>query len=507
MQAIGADANYWDAHFVLCADIDLGDYDGVDGRARFNIIGSNSPYFVGVFDGNGHAIYNFTYNTGRNVDNIGLFGVVWGYSGEVKNIGLIDATVNAGTSEGVGSLVGVLFRGRMENCYSRDYTVTGDRLVGGLVGWAWQDPTMLNCYTTGTVIGRDTVGGLVGGNDAWLEKSYANTEVIGESLVGGLVGTNSFIIKNCYARGHVSGVYHDLGGLIGLQHTPIYNKPQVLYSYSSCRVSAMPDCINVGAFVGRSYASVASCFWDREVNPHVNGIGNKYDPNAIGETTTNMQIESTFTDVGWDFETPIWTICEGRDYPRLWWQVDLLVDIDIDELWMYQSLPGQTSSTLTVSALSIGDPMSNSSYSYAWEVVLPGDVSLVPVTVDGGGAGDGYWTFAARGCDEPGGLSDSGQRFTVRVTVTGDDYGNTGQAEAEFGIALLGDVNNDGIINVADRSIANAFWRLGSVGTYTLRDCDVNSDGIVNVADRSIANAVWRGILGQNSVSGPCPLR
>ena len=73
--------------------------------------------------------------------------------------------------------------------------------------------------------------------------------------------------------------------------------------------------------------------------------------------------------------------------------------------------------------------------------MLPGDVSLVPTTAAGGGAGDVYWTFAARGCDEPGGLSDSGQVFTVRVTVTGDDYGNTGQAEAEFGIALLCSVN------------------------------------------------------------------
>ena len=219
-----------------------------------------------------------------------------------------------------------------------------------------------------------------------------------------------------------------------------------------------------------------------------------------------MQMESTFTAVGWDF-VYTWDIREGTNYPQLAWEVVLLADIDMDEFWMYQGLPGQSNSDLTASVSVTDDPWGNSSYSYAWEIVPPGDVTLAPVTVDGGGAGDAYWAFAARGCDEPGGLSDSGQVFTVRVTITGDDYGNTGQAEAEFGIALLGDVNNDGIINVADRSIANAFWRLGSVGAYTLRDCDVNSDGIVNVADRSIANAVWRGILGQNSVSSPCPLR
>jgi hypothetical protein len=35
------------------------------------------------------------------------------------------------------------------------------------------------------------------------------------------------------------------------------------------------------------------------------------------------------------------------------------------------------------------------------------------------------------GCLGMVGLSDSGQTFTVRVTVTEDDYGNTGQAEGK----------------------------------------------------------------------------
>ncbi|HIJ72234.1 MAG TPA: hypothetical protein HPP87_12895, partial [Planctomycetes bacterium] len=56
-------------------------------------------------------------------------------------------------------------------------------------------------------------------------------------------------------------------------------------------------------------------------------------------------------------------------------------------------------------------------------------------------------------------------------------------------------------------SIINAFWRTGSAGGFTLRDCDLNCDGSVTVVDRSIANAVWRGQLGQNSVTSPCPLR
>ncbi|UCC22634.1 MAG: hypothetical protein JSW23_00750, partial [Planctomycetota bacterium] len=38
MQAIGANPGYWDAHFLLCADIDLGGYTGTS----YNIIGYDS---------------------------------------------------------------------------------------------------------------------------------------------------------------------------------------------------------------------------------------------------------------------------------------------------------------------------------------------------------------------------------------------------------------------------------------------------------------------------------
>jgi len=184
------------------------------------------------------------------------------------------------------------------------------------------------------------------------------------------------------------------------------------------------------------------------------------------------------------------------------------VDLTLDNLWMYQNLPGATGCGLTASVSITNDPMGNTSYTYEWEFILPSDVSIAPTTVAGGGIDDPNWTFAARGCDEPNGISDSGEPFTVKVTVTGDDHGNVGIAEVEFGIALLGDVNNDTVINAADRGIINAFWRRGPpIGPFTLRDCDINCDGVCNAADRGIANAIWRGVLCQNSVSTPCPLR
>ena len=188
-------------------------------------------------------------------------------------------------------------------------------------------------------------------------------------------------------------------------------------------------------------------------------------------------------------------------------QISLYADLTLDDTWMYQNLGGSTNANLTANVSITDDPYGNSSYSYTWEFILPDDVSVEPSTVSGGGTGDVSWNFAAPNVNQPQGLSDSGQAITVIVTVTGNDFSNTGQAEAQFGIALLGDVNNDRVVNVADRSIINAFWRLGAAGSFTFTDCNINCDTAVNVADRSIANAVWRGVLGQNSVSEPCPFR
>jgi hypothetical protein len=552
MQAIGTNPGDWDEHFMLMTDIDLGAYTGT----AFNMIGSWGTPFSGVFDGNNHTISNFTYSSSGGSD-VGLFIYV---DGEIRNLGLAGVNVDGG-SDSVGALVTFL-DGSVSDCWVQGGNVSGGHSAGGLAGDCWDgvmsncqaevnvsgvwgvggiaglvafgsvsnchsacsvsasdseagvlvgevggaSGTVSHCSTTGTVtVGNRSAGGLVGSNRGMVCYCYSTSSATGDNEIGGLVGRHLGVISNCYAMGEASG-NSQVGGLVGLYWDTDSNDGDIINSYSVGSVSGG----SVGGLVGYNIddsGSVTNSFWD------VNSSGVGVSDGGAPKTTAEMQTQSTFTSAGWDFvgevingANDIW-YCDEPNYPQLAWEVALSASIDMDETWMYQSVAGQSNSDLTASVSVTDDPMGNSTYSYAWEIVLAGDVNLAPVTVDGGGAGDAYWTFAARGCDEPGSLSDSGQTFTVRVTVTGDDYGNTGQAEGQFGIALLGDINNDGVVNVADRSIANAFWRAGSAGPYMLRDCDVNCDGVVNVADRSIANAVWRGLLGQNAVSTPCPLR
>ena len=355
MNEIGANAGDFDKHFKLMADIDLAPYTSTD----FNIIGTDyRDAFTGVFDGNGHTISNFSYIP-ADANNIGLFGFVSGENSEIKDLGLIDPDVDAGTEDYVGSLVGYLHRGTITNCYAQGGRVSGNDWVGGLVGNNSQDGTITNCYATGSVSGSGTesyqgVGGLVGYNGGAITKCYSTGKVSGISHVAGLVGMNYVaIITDCYATGSVSG-YLYVGGLVARNYwgtiTNCYAMGAVtgdervggLAGWNSHGTitncystgSVLGTGWSIGGLVGLNFAGMVTySFWDIERSVRVNMCGNQAEGgygcnNANGKTQAEMQTAGTFLEAGWDFmgETEngtedIWWILESQDYPRLTWEL------------------------------------------------------------------------------------------------------------------------------------------------------------------------------------------
>ncbi|MHC4719326.1 MAG: GEVED domain-containing protein, partial [Planctomycetota bacterium] len=216
MQAIGAAPNDWDNHFRLMADIDIGGYTGTS----FNIIGNDSDPFTGVLDGNGHTISNLTYSS-TGIDYVGLFGYVSDPNAMIKDVGLIDVNINAGTGFDVGSLAGVVLDSTISHCYCEGGSVSGNQAVGGLVGGCSGD--VFHCYSTALVTGVNAAGGLAGATvKGETSNCYSSGDVSGNGDVGGLVGWNQrgeWIggpgkISNCYAVGNVSG-NSGVGGLVG----------------------------------------------------------------------------------------------------------------------------------------------------------------------------------------------------------------------------------------------------------------------------------------------------
>ncbi|MGB2808044.1 MAG: GLUG motif-containing protein [Sedimentisphaerales bacterium] len=304
MNAIGADATWPNdlyKCFRLMADIDLSGYTG----ASFNIIGTSwNKAFGGTFDGNGRTISNFTY-TSTDKDNIGLFGNVRGENAEIKNLGLINPNVDAGTGNSVGSLVGKFWSGNITNCYAEGASVSGNDNVGGLVGR--NGGTISNCSSTSTVIGTNLVGGLVGGNAGTITNCFSTGSVEGNTAVGGLVGNNghSSTITNCYSTASVSGDKY-IGGLVG--YNGFYRT--IANCYSTGSVSGN---YRVGGLVGGNYdGEVIASFWDIETSGQTTSAG------GMGKTTAEMQTANTFTR-WWGCE-PVWTIDESIDYPRLVWE-------------------------------------------------------------------------------------------------------------------------------------------------------------------------------------------
>ena len=379
MNAIGVNPSHWGKHFKLMNNIDLSDYTGAD----FNIIGSGwDDPFTGVFDGNGYKIYNFSYGPIASDSYVGIFGMVGkvnGANGEIKNLGLINPNIDVGAFM-TGALAGRLVLGVMSGCYVQGGSVTGDDFVGGLVGGSgFINAELINCYANTIVTGDSAIGGLVGMNNGTVSDCYATGNVVGNSDTGGLVGDNkehSLIshsyalgiiqgandsgglagrnwggtISNCYATGNVSGDdgtgglvgknagangftatitnsyaagdvtgYYNAGGLVG-SHAGFIDPAEITNCYCVGYVSGDT---NVGGLIGGNIAgSVVDSFWNKTTSGQPGSAG------GTGKITSEMQMESTFTSVGWDFVGEddngteyIWRLCvDGTDYPRLSWQ-------------------------------------------------------------------------------------------------------------------------------------------------------------------------------------------
>jgi len=312
----------WDKYFVLVNDIDLEGYKDM----QFNMIGACRPSFMGVFDGDGHTIRNFSWRCELGRENVGLFSTV---DGQVKNLGI--ENVNISTPYGYsGGLAGRNDHGIITNCH-----VTGRLVVwggGGLVGQNWG--RIDSCYAAVEIVGLlggIPVGGLVGLHldNGRISRSYSAGRVPSGRTAGGLVGSaiGNTIIENCYSTCSVSDVWEMGGGLVGVAGWNQGDSVLIKNCYSTGAVRATGNA-PIGGLVGVSLyqPTITGCFWDTQTS------GLSKSAAGTGRTTVQMKMMSTFTDAGWDFvgsdtdgTMDIWTQCEGKSYPRLAWEGDACV--------------------------------------------------------------------------------------------------------------------------------------------------------------------------------------
>jgi len=300
----------WNRHFVLAADIDL-----THRIYRRAVIDS----FEGTFDGKGHCIRGMVIQRPEPVPGpVGLFGTI-AEGALVRNRplqGAARASQGDRSVDARGLLAGEN-HGHVERCLvSGRIGVDGGR-VGGLAGL--NTGQVLDSQARGaTWASRDDVGGLVGDNQGPIQGCCARqVDVYGYSRVGGLAGSNHgdlARIQACYAQGTVQASYYPAGGLLGENGAGVsvqlarFEAGGVSDCYAACSVVARTG---AGGCIGHAYpfTSQTGCFFLAAES----GGG---PDNGLGMPLTPAQMTQQTSFVGWDFENT-WTICEGRDYPRV----------------------------------------------------------------------------------------------------------------------------------------------------------------------------------------------
>ena len=205
--------------------------------------------------------------TGSNIRNSGFIG---GYASGVNFVNISNCTVASGVTIGygmdeyyasgfpatTGSFAGD-FNGNMTNCSSAA-TVMGRKSVGGLVGRKGQSmgPCVIkNCSFTGKVVSEGNAGGILGSgyNDSTapnspcvtIEDCKCSGDITGKDWVGGILGREGDInqcwgngiggIQNNAFTGKVHGPQGKTGGIIGYMSS--LNKNNIIsnnYYASGC---------------------------------------------------------------------------------------------------------------------------------------------------------------------------------------------------------------------------------------------------------------------------------
>ncbi len=259
------------------------------------------PTFGGVFYGQEYTISGWNVEFERSV--VGFFRYTQPGS-LVDGLHLEGVIQPEGSSTIVGTIAGSN-GGSIKNCVFTG-TVSGKEIIGGIVGLNKAASTIESCTANGEVYGNHYIGGIAGENKGVIRQcvnqAEVNTKVEQNSLgmgldasldsltdkesvdtatnIGGIAGTSTGVIRECENKANVGyhKMGHNIGGIVGSQNGYVV------------------DCVN--------YAKI-------EGSDGVGGIVGQFKPNIVLEfgpdpiETMNNQInamKNSIADLSSGFE-------------------------------------------------------------------------------------------------------------------------------------------------------------------------------------------------------------
>lgn len=267
-------------------------------------IGSYETPFTGGLDGNGYTISNVVIEDERYV---GFFSAT--YNATLKDIVIENEKVKG--EKYVGGLVGSATgsEGSIQGCSIKNLCIKNANTVyskefyiGGIAGVTEGEIT--KCYVSGTIMGRNNVGGIVGQDNKAgtnISQCYAAVDIRGYDYVGGIMGgcNGPVKIEDSFVVGTIDSV-QEAGGIIG-------DRATITNCYVAAQIYTGANYYGKTPLANERDSQITNSYFDKSVN--YAGKNSEY-----GRTQSAMRQASTY--VGWDFEN-IWAIDENMSYPYL----------------------------------------------------------------------------------------------------------------------------------------------------------------------------------------------
>ena len=216
------------AYYIQTSNINAIETQDWNNGEGFSPIGTNQyNLFSGYYDGQNYSI-NHLYIDRREQNNQGLFGYT--SSTEIHNLNLINLNITG--YEFTGGFIGrAINSSKTQNCSGTGF-LSGWCDLGGIVGWADNNFTAINCRNESTIT------------------CFYDQNVCGNA--GGIIGSshNYSVVEDCVNFGNISTLWH-AGGIIGI----IDDGALVTNCDSECNVNATAQ--YAGGIVGLAFVDLS----------------------------------------------------------------------------------------------------------------------------------------------------------------------------------------------------------------------------------------------------------
>ena len=228
------------------------------------------PTFSGTFQGNGHTISGLTLTDSGNVR--GLFRYIQN-GATVQDLTVMGTIHPNGHQDDLGLLAGSN-AGRILNCIASG-TVMGDNRIGGLVGINETGGELVGCAFSGSVTGKHSTAGVVGENRGTLTRC-SNSGSINTHDLEDDPKTDYTNLAQLNSMENVPA-YTDVGGVAG------YSKGTIQSCSNSGSVGYDQIGYNIGGVAGRSSGWLDGCTNTGAVagRKDVGGIVGQLEPEVL----------------------------------------------------------------------------------------------------------------------------------------------------------------------------------------------------------------------------------